>query len=83
MSQTIKNVQLILLGGFLASALLAVGVMLGMGLASDRRSDIDLMKLHASASSTGKTVSLATGLSTTATKHSTFLTISTAIFNVG
>ena len=62
MSQTNKNVQLILLGGFLASALLAVGVMLGMGLASDRRSDIDLMKLHASASSTGKTVSLATGL---------------------
>jgi hypothetical protein len=60
MSQTNKNVQLILLGGLLASALLAVGVGLGMGLSPERRSDVDLLKLHASASSTGKTVSLAT-----------------------
>lgn len=61
MSQTNKNVQLILLGGLLASALIAVGVMLGLGMSPERRPDVDLMKLHASASSTGKTVSLATG----------------------
>ena len=62
MSQTNKNVQLILLGGLLASAILAVGVMLGMGLSSEGRPGVDLLKLHASASSTGKTVSLATAL---------------------
>jgi len=53
---------LILLGGILASALIAVGVILGMGLSSERRSEVDLLKLHASASSSGKTVSLASGL---------------------
>ncbi len=62
MSQNKKNVQLILLGGLFASALMAVGVMLGMALSSERNSDLDLLKLHANASSTGKTVSLATGL---------------------
>lgn len=62
MSQTNKNVQLILLGGLLASALIAVGVMLGLAMSPERRHDVDLMKLHASASSTGKTISLATGL---------------------
>jgi len=33
-----------------------------MGLSSERRSEVDLLKLHASASSSGKTVSLASGL---------------------
>ena len=62
MTQTNKNLSFVLLGGFLAAVLLAVGVLLGMGFNSDSRNDIDLLKLHASASSTGKTVSLATGL---------------------
>lgn len=62
MSQANKNVQLILLGGLMASALIAVGVMVGLGLSSQRRPSVDLMKLHASASSSGKTVSLATAL---------------------
>jgi len=62
MSQTKKNIQLILIGGLLASALLAVGVVLGMGFSTDNPSKVDLLELHASASSSGKTVSLATGL---------------------
>ncbi len=57
-----NDVRLVLLGGLLASALVAAGVMLGMGLSLAKGSDFDLLKLHASASSTGKTVSLATGL---------------------
>ena len=62
MSQPNKNVQLILLGGLLASALIAVGIMVGMGLSPERSAKSDLLELHASASSSGKTVSLATGL---------------------
>jgi len=62
MSHIKNNVQLILIGGLLASALLAAGIVLGMGLSNDGPTKVDLMKLHASASSTGKTVSLATGL---------------------
>ncbi len=62
MNETNKNYQLILLGGLVACFLLTAGVFVGMALQFDRGPDIAPLKLHASASSTGKSVSLATGL---------------------